>query len=156
MRVRTRLDTIALVGKEGHRLSAEPSTKKYKVECRVAHGELNVDQLEFLKRVYEGFNARNMESILAAMHHDVVWANGMEGGHVHGRDEVRKYWTRQWAMIDPSVQPVEFLSGADGEIVVEVHQVVRDLNGNFLADKMVGHLFRIENGLIKRFDIRGD
>ena len=40
-------------------------------------------------------------------------------------------------------------------MVVEVHQVVRDLNGNLLVDKMVGHMFRIENGLIKRFDIRG-
>ena len=39
-------------------------------------------------------------------------------------------------------------------MVVEVHQVVRDLNGNLLADKMVGHVFRIESGLIKRFDIQ--
>jgi hypothetical protein len=39
-------------------------------------------------------------------------------------------------------------------VVAEIHQVVRDLNGNLLADKMVGHVFRIENGLIKRFDIR--
>jgi hypothetical protein len=31
----------------------------------------------------------------------------------------------------------------------------RDLNGNLLADEMVGHVFQIENGLIKRFDIRG-
>jgi hypothetical protein len=28
------------------------------------------------------------------------------------------------------------------------------LNGNLLSDKMVGHAFRIEAGLIKRFDIR--
>jgi ketosteroid isomerase-like protein len=114
------------------------------------------DQVEFLQRVYRGFNARDIESVLAAMHHNVIWANGMEGGHVYGRDEVRKYWARQWTMIDPSVEPVEFSSDAEGEIVVEVHQVVRDLNGNLLADKMVGHLFQIENGLIKRFDIRGE
>lgn len=114
------------------------------------------DQVEFLQRVYRGFNARDIESVLAAMHHNVIWANGMEGGHVYGRDEVRKYWARQWAMIDPSVEPVEFSSNAEGEIVVEIHQVVRDLNGNLLADKMVGHLFQIENGLIKRFDIRGE
>jgi hypothetical protein len=31
-------------------------------------------------------------------------------------------------------------------VVVEVHQVVRDLTGNLLADKMVGHVFRIEEG----------
>jgi hypothetical protein len=33
--------------------------------------------------------------------------------------------------------------------------MVRDLDGNLLADKMVGHIFRIEKGLIQRFDIRG-
>ncbi len=113
------------------------------------------DEIELLKRVYDRFNARDMASVLAAMHEGVMWANGMEGGHVHGVDGVRKYWTRQWAMIDPRVEPIEFSNGPEGEIVVEVHQVVRDLNGNLLADKMVGHIFRIENGLIKRFDIRG-
>jgi ketosteroid isomerase-like protein len=112
--------------------------------------------MDLLKRVYGRFNGRDIETVLAAMHEDVVWANGMEGGHVHGRDGVRSYWTRQWAMLDPNVEPVAFAQGAEGEVVVEVHQVVRDLNGNLLADKMVGHVFRIENGLIKRFDIRGE
>jgi ketosteroid isomerase-like protein len=107
------------------------------------------------KRVYDRFNPRDIETVLAAMHEDVVWANGMEGGHVHGRDEVRNYWTRQWAMIDPYVEPVAVAHGPEGEVVVEVHQVVRDLNGNLLADRMVGHVFRIETGLVKRFDIRG-
>ena len=65
--------------------------------------------MEFLKRLYEHFNAREMESVLAAMHEDVMWANGMEGGHVHGRDAVRAYWTRQWAMIDPRVDPVDWV-----------------------------------------------
>lgn len=113
-----------------------------------------VGEVELLKRVYDRFNARDMDSVLAALHHDVTWANGMEGGHVLGRDEVRSYWTRQWAMVDPRVEPVEFSAGQEGETVVEVHQVVRDLDGNLLADKMVGHIFRFENGLIKRFDIR--
>ena len=113
------------------------------------------DEVEVLKHVYDRFNARDMEIVLAAMQEDVIWVNGMEGGHVQGRDEVRSYWTRQWAMIDPHVEPVAFARGPEGEVVVEVHQVVRDLNGNLLADKMVDHVFRIENGLIKRFDIRG-
>jgi hypothetical protein len=77
----------------------------------------------------------------------------MEGGHVQGRDGVRSYWTRQWAMVDPHVEPVTFSRGDEGQVVVEVHQVVRDLMGNLLADKTVGHLFRVEDGLIQRFDI---
>jgi ketosteroid isomerase-like protein len=109
---------------------------------------------ELLKELYDRFNARDMEALLATMHGDVMWANGMEGGHVRGRDGVRNYWTRQWAAIDPHVEPVGFSASADGTILVEVHQTVRDLSGNLLSDKMVGHVFRIDDGLIKRFDIR--
>jgi hypothetical protein len=111
------------------------------------------DEVEFLKRLYDRFNARDMETLLSAMQDEVIWANGMEGGHVHGREGVRSYWTRQWGMIDPRVEPVQFSKGPDGEVTVEVHQIVRDLDGNLLADKMVGHVFRLEKGLVKRFDI---
>ena len=39
-------------------------------------------------------------------------------------------------------------------MVVEVHTTVCDLAGKLLVDQMVGHLFGIEDGLIRRFDIR--
>jgi ketosteroid isomerase-like protein len=84
------------------------------------------DDVELLKRVYDLFNSRDIESVLAAMHPDVIWANGMEGGHVHGRDEVRSYWKRQWAILNPHVEPVEISSNGEGDVVVKVHQVVRD------------------------------
>jgi len=113
------------------------------------------DNVELLKRIYDRFNARDMETVLAALHEDVIWANGMEGGHIHGREAVRSYWTRQWTMVDPYVEPVAFAEGPKAEVIVEVHQVVHDLKENLLADKMVGHIFRVKNGLIRRFDIRG-
>jgi hypothetical protein len=112
------------------------------------------DDVDLLKRVYDRFNARDIEPVLAAMHEDVMWANGMEGGYVHGREGVRSYWIRQWAMIDPHVEPVDFSIGPDEEVVVEVDQTVRDLEGNLLLDQRVGHIYRIEGGLIMRFDIR--
>ena len=104
-------------------------------------------QEEHLRRLYDRFNTRDMEGVLAAMREDVVWANGMEGGHVYGRAGVRDYWTRQWAMIDPHVEPVKFSTGPDGELMVDVRQIVYDLKGNLLADAMVGHIFRCECGL---------
>jgi hypothetical protein len=112
------------------------------------------DAVKLLKHLYDRFNARDMEQLLAAMDPDVIWANGMEGGHVYSRGGVRDYWTRQWAMVDPHVEPVKFSEGSGGEIIVEVHQVVRDLNGNLLLDRNVGHEFQIKNGLVKRFDIQ--
>lgn len=114
-----------------------------------------LDDVELSRRVYELFNRREIESVLAAMHPDLIWANGMEGGHVHGRDEVRSYWKRQWAILDPHVEPVEISPNGKGEAVVRVHQVVRDPKGNLLADKVVIHVFQLRDGLIQRFDIRG-
>lgn len=112
------------------------------------------DDVELLRRVYELFNRRDIEMVLAAMHLDVVWANGMEGGHVHGHDGVRSYWKRQWAIIDPRVEPLEISPNGKGEVVVKVHQVVRHLKGNLLADRTVIHVFQMRDGLIQRFDIR--
>ena len=106
-----------------------------------------------LERLYDRFNARDMEAVLATMHRDVVWANGLDGGHVYGHDRVRDYWTRQWATIDSHAAPVGF-SIADGTANVEVHLTARDLKGNVLFDKMGEHIFHIEDGLIRRFDIR--
>jgi len=110
--------------------------------------------MEFLERLYERFNARDIETALAALCEDVLWANGMESGCVRGREGVWRYWTRQWAMIDPQVEPISCSAGPDEEVVVNVHQMARDLTGNLLADQCVGHVYRIKDGLIMRFDIR--
>ena len=114
------------------------------------------DTAKILQCLYDRFNARDIEAVLAMLHSDVVWANGMDGGHVYGHDGVRSYWNRQWAMIDPHVEPNDFSADENGAFNVVVHQTVRDLDGNVLSDKMVGHIFRIDGGLIRRFDIRQD
>lgn len=107
-----------------------------------------------LSRTYEAFNARDIDSALAAMHPDVEWPNGMEGGTVHGHIGVREYWTRQWAMIDPRVEPKSFDLDKGGRVVVGVHQVVRDLAGKTLLDRMVEHVYSIEDDLIRNMEIR--
>ena len=109
---------------------------------------------ELLRDAYAAFNRRDIASVLASMSADVDWPNGMEGGRVHGHDEVRAYWTRQWAVVDPYVEPARIVEGDSGDTVVEVHQVVRDLSGKVLVDRMVQHVYRIRSGLIERMDIR--
>jgi len=110
-------------------------------------------ETELLRRLYDRFNARDIEGVLSALHNDVLWANGWEGGHVAGHAGVRDYWIRQWQSIDPRVEPIGFSTGPDGEVVVEVRQVVRDPAGKLLADRVVEHVFRVEGGQIRRFDI---
>jgi hypothetical protein len=92
--------------------------------------------------------------VLAELHPDVDWANGMDGGRVHGRADVRAYWTRQFGLIDPRVEPVEFETDAAGRTVVRVHQVVRNPAGAVIADGPVEHIYTITDGLITCMDIR--
>ena len=109
---------------------------------------------EVLKKAYAAFNGRDIDGALATMKPDVVWPNGMEGGVVHGHEGVRAYWTRQWGMIDPHVDPVSFKVDESGRVAVGVHQVVRDLAGKVLMDRMVEHVYTLEDGLIRSMDIR--
>jgi ketosteroid isomerase-like protein len=109
---------------------------------------------ELLTITYAAFNARDIEAVLGVLHADVDWENGMEGGRVFGHEEVRKYWIRQWSMIDPTVTPERIVKEEDGRIAVLVHQVVRDLEGNLLSDGKVEHVYLIEGDLVKRMEIR--
>ncbi len=106
-----------------------------------------------VRLLYAGFNRRDIPAVLALLAESVDWANGQAGGHVHGREAVRAYWTKQWAAIAPQVDPLHVTHRNDGATAVEVHQVVRDLEGNVLLDESVRHVFRIDNGLVTRFDI---
>jgi ketosteroid isomerase-like protein len=112
-----------------------------------------IDELEMLSRAYHDFDTRNIDRVLAQMHPDVEWANGLEGGHVHGREEVRAYWARQFEMLDPRVEPIRIEAAETGEFIVEVHQVVHDLKGNRLVDTVVYHTYRLRDCLIERMDI---
>lgn len=109
---------------------------------------------ELLTFIYAAFNRRDIDAILPKMHPEVKWPNGMEGGWVHGHEGVRAYWTRQWGMIDPHVEPTDFEAADHGTISVHVHQVVRDLAGTVLLDRMVQHIYSIEGGLIQGMEIR--
>jgi hypothetical protein len=109
---------------------------------------------EMLKEAYVAFNRRDVDAVLALMQPDVDWPNGMEGGRVHGHDEVKAYWTRQWGMLNPHVEPVRMEDDKTGKVVVDVHQVVRDLSGNILIDQVVLHVYSLRDGLIAQMEIR--
>lgn len=109
---------------------------------------------ELLTGAYMDFNARRIDAVLKRLHPQVEWANGMEGGHVYGREAVRDYWTRQWKILDPHVEPLRIDRDQGGRLVVEVHQVVHDLDGKLLIDTVVHHTYRVSKGLIERMDIQ--
>jgi hypothetical protein len=109
---------------------------------------------KFLQNLYEAFNRREIETIIAAMHPNVKWANGLEGGFVYGRDAVREYWTNQFQTIQPEIKPLKFETDENNRSVVTVHQIVKDLQGNVLADATLHQIFTIgDDSLISLYEI---
>jgi len=110
------------------------------------------DIQSFFHNIYENFNNRKIDLVIANMADDVQWANGMDGGYVYGRDGVRQYWERQFGLISSNVTPLQ-IDKENDVVKISVHQVVHDLDGNLLADEMVDHFFEMKDGKIARFDI---
>jgi PhnB protein len=106
-----------------------------------------------LGALYDAFNARDVDAILAALAHDVDWPNAWEGGRIRGREAIRAYWARQWAAIDPHVEAEAIAPLPDGRVAVEVHQTVRDLDGQVLSDSRVRHVYELRGGLVTRMDV---
>lgn len=116
---------------------------------------MSVEQ-QFLRNLYEAFNRREIEKILALMQPNVRWANGMEGGFIYGRDAVREYWKRQFEVIKPELEPLKFETDDDNRSIVTVRLKVRDLEGNLLTDKTVEQIFTFTDDLISVFEISHD
>jgi ribosomal protein S18 acetylase RimI-like enzyme len=108
---------------------------------------------QLLRRAYEAFNARDIQSALATMHTEIDWPNAIEGGRIHGHTEVRAYWERQWGSLDSQVRPLRIEQSPGGRVVATVRQLVRDRAGNVVSDRTVEHRFVISGGLIERMDI---
>ena len=108
---------------------------------------------QFLQNLYDAFNKREIETIIELMHPDVKWANGLEGGFVYGRDAVREYWTNQFKDIQPELETLKFETDENSRYIVTVHQIIKDLQGNVLADVTVHQIFTIEDGLISLYEI---
>ena len=110
-------------------------------------------ETELLRAAYAAFNARDIDTALALMTPEVEWPRAFKGGFVRGHEEVRAYWKEQWSEINPHVDPRAFHSEDAGRILVDVHQVVRDLAGAVLADERVGHRFTLAHGLIQAMEV---
>jgi hypothetical protein len=104
-------------------------------------------------RLYDAFNAREIDQLLEELAPDVDWPNAWEGGRLRGHDEVRAYWTRQWKAIDSRAEARRVERRPDGAVAVEVQQTVRQLEGELIEERRVLHVYRLRDGLVSRMDV---
>lgn len=103
--------------------------------------------------LYAAFNRRDSSYVTDRTSPDVTWPRAFKGGVVHGPHAVRAYWEEQWTEIDPHVEPVGITQTSDGRYDVEVHQVVKDLDGTVIADVIVHHIYAFEGAAIVSMEI---
>ena len=110
------------------------------------------DTKTVIEQAYSAFNKRDIDGALALMRQDVSWPKASEGGRAVGKDEIRAYWTRQWAEFDPHVEPIAMTQDDEGKIHVRVRQLVKSLQGSVLSDSEGLHVFTLKGGLISAMD----
>jgi hypothetical protein len=108
---------------------------------------------DLIKRAYAAFNARDVDAALATMHSFVDWPNVLDGEYLHGHAAVRAYWQRQFHTLDPQVTPRTMTVDEHDRVVVDVYQVVRAKDGKLLDQRLVKHVYTIEDGLVARMDV---
>jgi ketosteroid isomerase-like protein len=115
------------------------------------------DTEAMLRRTYEAFNRKDLDTFLAAAHPDVDWPNVLVGSRVIGVGDIRSWWERQFRAIDPQLHVLSITEDDDGAAVVRVRQVVRFVSdGEVLLDEIVQHVCTFRDGLIKTIDLRDD
>ncbi|HEV2979887.1 MAG TPA: nuclear transport factor 2 family protein [Solirubrobacteraceae bacterium] len=111
------------------------------------------DHLQYFRDLYDAFNRRDADAVLARTTGDVDWPNAWKGGRLTGHDAVRAYWSEQWAEIGPRVEPLSAEPRADGRVAVTVRQTIRSRDGALLGDQEVIHLYTLRGVLIARMDV---
>jgi len=107
---------------------------------------------QLLSQLYPDFNDRNIEKIMPHFAVNTDWPNGMTGGREIGHQAIREYWTDQWSVINSQVTPISYRVVGD-QIILEVHQLVKDMEGETLSDSVVYHTYLFVNGKIVKMDI---
>ena len=101
-----------------------------------------------LSQAYNAFNKRDIDGVLCFLDADVDWPNGMEGGIEHGHQAVRDYWTRQWEMVNPHVEPIRIEKISDNQYDVTVHQLVKNMQGEIILEEEIHHFYTFKNNIV--------
>jgi hypothetical protein len=107
-----------------------------------------------VRESYAGFNARNAEVAAQGLSPDVEWPDQLEGGTIVGREAVIAYWRRQWKTFDPTMEPLQLTWADDGDLVVNVRQVLKGPGDIIIVNGFVRHIYTFRDGLAVRLQIR--
>jgi len=105
------------------------------------------DKVRLLSELYQAFNCRELDRVLAALSPDVRWPNVLEKTELRGHAAIRSYWLEQFERIEPRVEPIEFEEHGHA-VAVRVRQVVTVKATGQITESRVTHTYDFDDGLV--------
>jgi ketosteroid isomerase-like protein len=117
---------------------------------------METESTKIVRAAYDAYNARDDIALLAFVTDDVSWPDGTTDDktkRLFGREPLRAYWLKQWAVSQTHDTPVEVTELPDGRVKVKLDQVVTTLDGGELSRGSFEYFFELRDKLISRLDI---
>ncbi|MCY1647205.1 nuclear transport factor 2 family protein [Caulobacter sp. SL161] len=106
-----------------------------------------------IAQLYEAFNTRAFDRVIAGMTSDVSWPDEVEDRRLEGIDAVRDYFQTTTAPVRIQHQPIALFTPSPGQVEVLTRQtVVSEQDGSVWSSQRARHRFTMRDGLIARLD----
>lgn len=112
-----------------------------------------MDPEDLLRNFYAALNERDLTTLLNLLAPDVEWPDQLEGGTLHGVEEVEEYWRQQWKLTNTRLELIHVVMDPNGHAVATVKETSRERNADILSETQVRHQWEFANGLVKRLRI---
>lgn len=106
-----------------------------------------------IAQLYEAFNTRAFDRVIAGLAPDVSWPDEVEDRRLEGVEAVRDYFEKATAPLRVRHHPIALFTPAPNQVEVLTRQtVVSALDGSLWSSLRVRHRFTMAKGLITRLD----
>ena len=103
-----------------------------------------MSEIDTVRRMYDAFNARQMDAGLAGLHVDVEWDGGPEG-MLHGKQAVERHWRSQWREVDAKVY-IGSSAWKNSSLVLEVRLEIATPQG--ASEQQIQNVITFRDGLV--------
>ena len=111
------------------------------------------DRIALVQSIYERFNERDIEGVLAGMANDVEWPDIVDDSVVVGKDAYRDYLVKVMETTNPRIIVGEVVEVGDVVFAMAYHQAF-DVDGKLLGrPRVVTSRFSFNGDLVSRFEL---